>query len=153
MSYRSYGFPNTKAAGEWVESVFIVKAGALGLAVSKPFGDSQPYDFLVSRRNLAPVRVQIKSAFAKLKDFYFASVHSDRRDYRPADVDFLVVYIPPEDAWYVLPAADIHVRMLPLRPHRLKGLYEKYRDAWGLLTGDPEDDTRSLGFTIHAQAE
>jgi hypothetical protein len=48
MSFRSYGFPNTKAAGEWVESVFMVKAGALGLAVSKPFGDSQPYDFLVA---------------------------------------------------------------------------------------------------------
>lgn len=153
MSYRSYGFPDPKAAGEWVESVFLMKAGALGLAVSKPFGDSQPYDFVVGRRNLPPARVQIKSAFSKLGDFYFASVHAGGRAYAPADLDFFVIYIAPEDAWYVVPVADVHVRVLSLRPHRLRGRYEKYHNAWHLLTGDPEDDTRSLGFTIHAQAE
>jgi PD-(D/E)XK nuclease superfamily protein len=78
---------------------------------------------------------------------------ADGKAYDPAEVDFIVIYIPPEDAWYVVPAADVHVRMLPLRPHRFRGRYEKYRDAWRLLTGDPEDDNRTLGFTIYAAAE
>lgn len=42
---------------------------------------------------------------------------------------------------------------LPLRPHRGCGRFEKYRDAWSLLTGDPEDDIRTLGFTIYAAAD
>lgn len=154
MSFQSYGFPNRKAAGEWVESVFLAKALALGLGVSKPFGDTQPYDFLVTRRNLPPARIQVKSAFAKRAGgCYLVSMLQHRKPYKPADLDFFVVYIPPEDAWYVIPVGRIRVPAMSVRPRRVRGRYEKYRNAWHLLTGDPEDDTRSLGFTIHAAAE
>ncbi len=142
-----------KAAGEWVEAVFLVKALALGLGVSKAWGDSQSYDFVVSRRNLPPARVQVKSSFAKVNDCYLASARINGVPYDQAAVDFIVAYVPPEDAWYVVPVADIHAPGLNLHPHLGRGKYEKYRDAWHLLTGDPEDDNRTLGFTIYAAAQ
>ena len=145
-------FPTLKAAGEWVEMVFAVKAAALGLALSKPYGDSRRYDFLVAADNKPALRVQIKSAFTKWRGYYTAKARGSAGRYDPAELDVLVIYIPPEDAWYLLPARDVHSAGLSLRPGS-HSRYEKYRDAWHLLTGDPEDDTRSLGFTIHAQAE
>ena len=143
-------FPCLKAAGEWVEMVFMVKAAALRLAISKPYGDSQRYDFLVNAPRKPALRVQIKSAFSKLRDYYTASARGSSGRYDPSELDFLVIYIPPEDAWYVVPSDCVHANSLTLRPHRSRGKYEKYRDAWHLITGETADDTRALGFTIHA---
>src|SRR5260370_35359774 len=49
-----------KSRGEWGESVFMVRAGEQGLAVSKPWGDSRSYDFVVGRPGRF-VSVQVKS--------------------------------------------------------------------------------------------
>jgi len=38
---------NGKKRGELAELAFILKAASLGLAVAKPYGDSEPYDFIV----------------------------------------------------------------------------------------------------------
>ncbi len=143
-------FRTLELAGEWVEMVFMAKAAALGLSVSKPFGESQPFDVLVIPERRPPVRVQIKSAFSKLRDFYAAGACRSFGRYDPAEIDFLVVYVPPEDAWYVLPSDEIHATSVTVQPHLRRGIYEKYRDAWHLITGNPGDDTKSLGFTIHA---
>src|ERR1035437_1160654 len=51
---------DAKARGEWVESVFMARAGELGFAVSRPWGDSRSYDFVVGRPGHF-VSVQVKS--------------------------------------------------------------------------------------------
>src|SRR5437762_13867418 len=39
--------PNTKRTGELAEAAFLHKAVGLGLKVTKPWGDSERYDFVV----------------------------------------------------------------------------------------------------------
>src|SRR5438128_1634725 len=51
--------PNTKRTGELAEAAFVVKAASLGFAVSKPWGDSERYDFILDA-GLRTWRVQIK---------------------------------------------------------------------------------------------
>jgi hypothetical protein len=51
--------PNTKRIGELAEAAFVVKAAGLGFAVSKPWGDSERYDFILDSGNRT-WRVQIK---------------------------------------------------------------------------------------------
>lgn len=43
---------NTKRRGELAELAFTLKATSLGFAVSKPYGDSERYDFIVDARPL-----------------------------------------------------------------------------------------------------
>lgn len=147
-------FPTHKSQGEWVEMVFMVKAASLGLAVSKPFGDSQPYDVIITTRTGRTVRVQLKSAWRKIGGRYHARMWKCARAYHRWELQFFVVYVPPEDAWYVIPFRKVHRKMLRFYPHQTasRGKYEKYRNAWHLITGDPADDSRRLGFTIHASA-
>src|SRR5438552_12970322 len=49
-----------KRRGEWVELQFMARAAAHGLTVSKPWGDSARYDFIVEQRGRFR-RVQVKS--------------------------------------------------------------------------------------------
>ncbi len=152
--YKCSPFPTRKTQGEWAEMVFMVKAASLGLAVSQPFGDSQPYDLIVTTRKGCAVHVQLKSAWRKGQGRYKALMWKHRRPHRHREVQFFVVYIPPDDAWYVIPSREVRRKMLTFYPHRpgSAGRQEKYRDAWQLITGNPADDHRSLGFTIHAAA-
>ena len=39
-----------KRRGEMAEAVFVAKAAELGFGIAKPWGDSDPYDFIVPRR-------------------------------------------------------------------------------------------------------
>ena len=57
---------STKRRGEWAEAAFIAKAMGQGLRVSKPLGESDPYDFVVFNVRHAMNRVQVKSAWAPL---------------------------------------------------------------------------------------
>jgi hypothetical protein len=144
---------NVKAAGEFVELVFMMKAAALGLSISKPYGDNQLFDFLVTGP-AGTFRVQVKSAWVSAQHRYSARIQPrllrSRRSF-----DFLVAYVPPADAWYIIPARKLSARAARLYPDipGSRGRFEKYRDAWHLLTGDPADDSWSLGLTIHAAAE
>ncbi len=154
-SNQVFPFPTRKTKGEWVEMVFMVKAASLGLGVSQPFGDSQPYDMIVTTRSGRTVRVQLKSAWGKVGARYNVRMWRHGEAYRRGELDYFVVYIPPEDAWYVIPFGKIRRVMLRLYAHRRKsrGEYEKYRNAWHLITGDRDDDHRGLGLTIHAAAD
>ena len=47
-----------KVIGEWVELRFMSRAADKGLTISKPYGDSAPFDFVVGRRKLHRVQVR-----------------------------------------------------------------------------------------------
>ena len=130
----------TKRRGELAEVAFTHRAVRLGFAISKPYSDSQRYDFILDS-GTALYRVQIKSTSTLLNGLYH--VNSHRRTgggtvpYLPSEVDFLIAYIIPEDAWFILPidlvAARTSLLFNPKNYYRDPGLYGDYREAWDLL--------------------
>ncbi|PYX77121.1 MAG: hypothetical protein DMG72_02815, partial [Acidobacteria bacterium] len=61
------------------------------------------------------------------------------RAYRADEIDALVAYVVPENAWYVFPVKVVRLlRSLKLftgsRKRRSK--FEKYREAWWILRGE-----------------
>jgi hypothetical protein len=133
--------PNTKRTGELAEAAFVVKAASLGFAVSKPWGDSERYDFILDS-GPRTWRVQIKCTESLHANGYqVQSTYTDRKQkghYTPADIDVLVAYILPLNLWYVVPAhafpASASLRFYPegnisgRRPR-----FEQYREAWHLF--------------------
>src|SRR3954462_2422484 len=99
--------PNTKRTGELAEAAFVDKAAGLGFAVSKPWGDSERYDFILDAGHRT-FRVQIKCTESlNANGYQVQSTYTDRKQkghYTAADIDILVAYILPLDLWYVIPA-------------------------------------------------
>jgi hypothetical protein len=130
-----------KRQGELAELAFLHKAAAFGLTVSKPFGESAHYDFVVEccARLL---RVQIKSASARCRGYRPGSYriattsgHSRKHAYTPEDIDLLAAYIIPEDTWYLIPVRAFFPRKtIRLCPCRATGPFEQFHEAWHLLT-------------------
>ena len=118
------------------ESAFLHKAMELGLMVSKPWGDSSRYDFVVDAGE-GLVRVQVKSTECLCDERYAVAAHgcNPKVGYGPEEIDYLVAWVVPEDAWYVIPVKAFAPRrnlwLYPRGAHA--GQYEKYREAWELL--------------------
>jgi len=130
----------TKRRGELSELAFTYKAASLGFAVSRPFGDSERYDFILDSAGRL-LRVQVKSSTTLLNGLYHVNGH--RRTgggravpYEPSEVDFLVAHIVPEDTWFILPIGVIlRATSLLFAPRGFPrpALYDAYREAWHLL--------------------
>src|SRR5574341_777355 len=104
-----------KRRGEWVELQFMARAAAHGLTVSRPWGDSARYDFIVEHRGHF-CRVQVKSTSylnsgrRGRSDAYLCNTVSrppQRKDsgrtYTADEIDFFAFYVIPEDLWYIVP--------------------------------------------------
>ena len=128
---------NTKRRGEVAEAAFLHKAAALGFSVAKPWGESDRYDFIVEV-NGRLWRVQVKSAHSSaLNGYSFAACGNVRKNrYTPNDIDFIVGYVVPDNAWYVIPIAVFAertaVKVFPSSRRRMSR-FEKYREAWDYL--------------------
>lgn len=134
-----------KLLGERAECAFLNEAIQRGFTVSKPFGDSAPYDFIVqanpfARRNRL-WKVQVKSsAYANNRGgFFLRTVHlhgSVSRGFLPHEADFFAAYIVPLNVWYIIPVRVVegrkHLRLFPGGRKRCKG-WECYREAWAAL--------------------
>lgn len=130
--------------GDVAEAAFLAKAMQLGFNVCKPFGTACRFDFVVEAGGRLS-RVQIKSCWrprSRHHPYSFALAVTQAghrpRAYQREELDFLVAFVAPEDAWYVIPAREIVGRrgfsVAPHRPPASAGL-EDYRDAWHLLVG------------------
>jgi hypothetical protein len=135
---------HSKRKGELSELAFMCKAVGLGFGVAKPYGDSEYFDFIVSAgRRLW--RVQVKSCYKREGTAYpIRTCHNDNGRfavYTPEEIDVMVVYLPPENAWYVIPIAAIRKRRWlffhPNGGQRGVDQYERYREAWHLMR-DPD---------------
>jgi hypothetical protein len=119
------------------ELAFVHKAASLGLGVSKPHGEKEPYDFILdSGKRLW--RVQVKSIFSFFRDGYKTVGQRSNHDiYKADEVDFVVVYIAPRDIWYIIPLKYLPAsRALAFYPSGCKrggGHFEQWREAWHLL--------------------
>ena len=131
--------PNTKRTGELAEAAFVVKAASLGFAVSKPWGDSERYDFILDASHRT-WRVQIKcTESASNGGYQVQSTYTDRKrkgHYTADDIDVLVAYILPLDLWYVVPAhalpASASLRFYP-EGNCSRPRFEQYREAWDIF--------------------
>lgn len=125
-----------KRRGEWVEMCFMKRAAEHGLEVSKPWGDSASYDFIVEKGHRM-ARVQVKSTIARQKGAYVCQMHRSRcSTYKANDFDFAAVYLILEDIWYIIPASMLRVRF-NLNPRLKNSKYEPCREAWHEMPGTP----------------
>jgi hypothetical protein len=113
------------------------KATSLGFPLALPYGHLHRYDFIVDGgRNLW--RVQVKTSSFLVRGFCRLCVYNynSRAGYTESEIDFVAVYIIPEDTWYILPVREIlERRTLFFRPNGYTGSdpYAHYREAWHLL--------------------
>ncbi len=125
-----------KQLGEIAEAEFIAKAVSEGFVVAKPWGDSESYDFIVNvRKKFNFWRVQVKSAHVLGKDltYSFRAHDHEQKSYTAEDIDALVAYAKPDEAWYVFPVRVVEgLKSLKLYPgsRKKRSKYEKWRERW-----------------------
>ena len=142
---------NTKRAGELSEAAFLLKAKTLGFGVSRPWGDSERYDFVLdSGQRLW--RAQIKcTASVRARGYDIQPIYTDqtrKAPYTIDDIDVLFAHIIPLDIWYVLPVEAFapckSLRFYPQGCNRAR--FEQYREAWHLLRPKAKAATQAAGL-------
>jgi hypothetical protein len=120
--------------------LFMVKAARKGFATAKPFGDSRRYDFVLDVGTRL-WRVQVKSSSAEQYGSYLVNLQRNANGeavpYDPSEIDFVVAYVTPCDAWFVIPVEAIAGQQsakMCLRGNPRSGKMGKYWEAWGLMT-------------------
>ncbi len=128
-----------KQLGEIAEAEFIAKAVGLGFVVARPWGDSEPYDFIVNpKKSFIFWRVQVKSAHVVGADggCSFRAHDNNQKSYTAENIDALVAYARPMNAWYVMPVRVVEeLKSLMLYPESRKrrSRFERWREAWEVL--------------------
>ena len=133
---------NNKPVGELGEAAFHVRALKEHLVVSKPYGDSTKYDFVVDATGVL-YKIQIKATATKCKEgktqeyYKFSVCHGskEKRNYQKEEVDFIICYVIPEDIWYVFPLEVLTSITVKVRPWASTDeyVYEQYKEAWHLI--------------------
>jgi hypothetical protein len=128
-------FENYKRRGEWVELLFMTVASGRGFNAAKPWGEAPRYDVALEHTGQFS-RVQVKSTDMWLGTCYLCQLYAfGRRAYTPKEIDFYAIYVLPEDVWYIFPVKDLAgKRTIALTPHLKGHKYERYMEAWPLLT-------------------
>ena len=138
-------FKTFKERGEWVELQFMAEAAKRRFEVSKPWGDTRPYDVGIGYKGNY-LRVQVKSTTMRSGAGYIGQFHPNHRrkhDYSLDEIDVFAAFVIPENVWYLIPAVLLlgkrrkWIAMLcPLVEPRKKACYcyEGYRENWDVLT-------------------
>jgi hypothetical protein len=132
-----------KKRGEWAELQFMARSSQQGLIVSKPWGESAKYDFIVDSCGIVR-RVQVKSTYCvknKSRAYTCNIVCGFNRQgrYNPGEIDFFALLVIPEDAWYIIPFEELRRARSAvfLNPRDPRNLYAPYLEAWHLLRRPP----------------
>ncbi|HSE47598.1 MAG TPA: group I intron-associated PD-(D/E)XK endonuclease [Terriglobales bacterium] len=148
--------PTRKQKGEIAEMAFAAKAMSLGMTVSRPYSETC-YDFVLESAGRLS-RIQVKSGWSEIHHGgYPVKMSNYLRAYRPDEIDFIAVYIVPEDTWYVVPVSAVRGRMTNFYPNvpRSRGALERFREAWELLsapTGTSPRAPHNKGLSSRATA-
>ncbi len=146
------GLTTRKALGEAAEAAFLAKVTSLGFGVSKTWGDSERYDFILdSGQKLW--RIQVKSC-RHFRSYYKVTTRGATQPYTAEQIDFIAIYIVPENLWYVIPISLAASRdRLYVSPNRaLHSKYEKYREAWCQMAC-PRDETHPTRLLVKRQQD
>jgi hypothetical protein len=128
-----------KELGELAEAEFLRRALGMGMAVTKPWGEGQAYDFIVDAEGKLS-RVQVKAAFREgpKGGYSLRAYRSSKKCYTEKEIDVLAGYAAPENAWYMFPVRVIRkVKSVKLFPGSKgkRSKFEKWREAWGVVRG------------------
>jgi hypothetical protein len=130
----------SKQRGEPAEMMFMVKAARMGFATAKPYGDSRRYDFVVDVGDRL-WRVQVKSSSARQYGSYMVNLQRNANGtvvfYDASEIDFVVAFVMPCEAWFVIPVEAIYGRKtakMCLHGDPTSGKLAKYWEAWALMT-------------------
>jgi PD-(D/E)XK endonuclease len=129
----------SRQRGDLGEVAFLHKATSLGFMVAQPYGTIYPFDFIL-QGGQDLWRIQVKAVSHMSGGLYALTPRrhqgKTRRAYSKFEIDFVAVYIIPEETWYILPVREVVGRLcLLFRPkgyHR-PDIYAHYREAWHLL--------------------
>ena len=141
LSLRSLAIPSEP--GSLAEAAFLHKAVGLGFRVTKPWGDSERYDFVLDSGTRL-WRVQIKcTAVERAGGYHIQPIHfvygKNKVVYTADDIDVLAAHVVPLDVWYVVPvaalAAGTSLRLYPDDGCKT-ARFEKYREGWDLFRGE-----------------
>jgi hypothetical protein len=128
---------NNKQQGELAELQFYLKSHEYGFIVSKPFGDSAKYDFIVDcngRLSRVQVKSTVQSPYRHTGYQITAGYGKDKKCYSKKDIDYLCAYIVPSDLWYVLPIKVLgDKRSLSIYPDKEEHPINAYRESWQLF--------------------
>jgi hypothetical protein len=130
---------NPKARGELTEIRFLLAAALCGLIVCKPWGESQPFDFVVTLKGSRRFyRIQVKSTSHQRRHAYRVSVtKGGRRCYTAREVDFVACYVVPTNTWYIIPVRLLTERkLISVYPQKSgsRGMFEPFCNRWQLLS-------------------
>jgi Pyruvate/2-oxoacid:ferredoxin oxidoreductase delta subunit len=130
LEINAVGLTTHKALGEAAEAAFLAKATSLGFGVAKTWGDSERYDFILDSGQML-WRVQVKSC-RHFRSYYKVATRGATAAYTAQEIDFIVIFIVPENLWYVIPISLAASRdKMYISPNRtLHSKHEKYREAW-----------------------
>ena len=126
---------NTKQQGDNAEIRYMLLAHSLGHVISKPISDNSQYDLIVDTGKELE-RIQVKSTSRKdtssRMDCYKCLVNRNKNNdkcYTKNTIDYIAVYVIPEDTWYKIPIEEINGKDVKLYPHRIpkNGIYEQYK--------------------------
>ena len=119
--------------GDIAELKFMVLMREMGYTVCKPMSHHSRYDFIIDMGDDMK-RVQVKCTNYITKGSngaYLCHSYTQRkkRRYLSSEIDFIAIYIPPHDAWYMIPVNEIKSEDVKMYPHKIdsRGQYEKYR--------------------------
>jgi hypothetical protein len=110
----------------------MARASCQGLQVSKPYGDSAAYDFIVESGAVCS-RVQVKSTRSRYQKGFRCNLRASMsRSYKPDSFDFAAIHVIPLDVWFIIPGITIKLGIL-LTPGKSDSKYYQYEEAWHLL--------------------
>jgi len=136
MAQRGSQFRNSAERGEWAEIRFVARAAEQLFRVSKPWGNTAPYDLMVERDGVI-YRVQVKSTINRVGPASFACgmPSGKRRTELLKEVDFVAAYVIPVDIWYIIPVGAVqkHKGAISLSPWKRDAKYARYLESWYLL--------------------
>jgi Pyruvate/2-oxoacid:ferredoxin oxidoreductase delta subunit len=125
---------------------------SLGFGVSKTWGDSERYDFILdSGKRLW--RVQVKSSRHFDGSRYIVKLKGAAA-YTAEEIDFIVAYIVPENLWYVIPISVAALRgQMYVSPGGTRHFrHEKYREAWCQMAC-PRDEISPTRLLVKRQRD
>jgi hypothetical protein len=141
---QAVGLDTHKRQGDLAEARFLAKASSMGFGVAKPWGDER-YDFILDS-GYCFWRMQVKSTrFRGPRGYTVTVAGGSLAPYDESEIDFLVAYLVPEDAWYIIPVRMLKGRStLTFRPTG-KGTsrWEKFREGWCQMACPYDENGRS----------